>query len=98
MEKFAARNIKVLGISLDSPESHRDFIKKHGLTDLTLLSDKDGRVARQYKAKSLLLPVAKRVYLVVDKEGQIVFRKKKFIFPLENQSETLLQVIDDHIS
>lgn len=83
-----------MGISLDSPESHRDFIQKHGLGDLTLLSDKEGRVAEQYGAKSWLLPVAKRVYLVVDKEGQIVFKKKKFIFPLKKQSETLLEVID----
>ena len=83
-----------MGISLDSPESHRDFIKKHGLSDLTLLSDKEGRVARQYEAKSWLLPMAKRVYLVVDKNGEIVFRKKQFIFPLKNQTETLLEVID----
>jgi len=86
-----------LGISLDSPESHRDFIQKHGLTDLTLLSDKEGRVAERYGAKSWLLPVAKRVYLVVDKEGQIVFKKKKFIFPLKKQSETLLEVIDSRL-
>ena len=86
-----------MGISLDSPESHRDFIQKHGLTDLTLLSDKEGRVAERYGAKSWLLPVAKRVYLVVDKEGQIVFKKKKFIFPLKKQSETLLEVIDSRL-
>lgn len=86
-----------MGISLDSPESHRDFIQKHGLTDLTLLSDKKGRVAERYGAKSWLLPVAKRVYLVVDKEGQIVFKKKKFIFPLKKQSETLLEVIDSRL-
>ena len=86
-----------MGISLDSPESHRDFIQKHGLTDLTLLSDKEGRVAERYGAKSWLLPVAKRVYLVVDKEGQIVFKKKKFIFPLKKQSETLFEVIDSRL-
>ena len=87
----------MLGISLDSPDSHRDFIKKLGLSDLTLLSDEAGKVAKHYGAKSLLLPVAKRVYLVLDKDGQIVFQKKKFIFPLKDQTETLLQVIDASI-
>ena len=55
-------------------------------------------MARQYGAKSWLLPMAKRVYLVVDKNGEIVFRKKQFIFPLKNQTETLLEVIDNNIS
>lgn len=87
----------MLGISLDSTQSHRQFIKKHGLTDLTLLSDEAGEVARRYDAKSWLLPVAKRVYLVVNKEGQIVFKKEKFIFPLKDQTKTLIQAIDDNI-
>lgn len=40
-------NAVVLGVSKDSPESHRKFAEKHGL-NFTLLSDPDHAVAAAY--------------------------------------------------
>ena len=57
-----------MGISYDSPASHRAFIKKHGLP-FTLLSDGDKSVAESYGAKGFLM--ANRKTFIVDPEGII---------------------------
>lgn len=97
MDQFESRNIKVLGISKDSSESHREFIDKHDLNDLTLLSDTDRRVIRLYDADHWLLPVASRVYIVVDKNRKIVFRQDAGLSLLDDQTRTLIQAIDRFI-
>ncbi len=97
MDQFASRNIKVLGISKDTVESHQAFIEKHNLKDLTLLSDTKRRVIRAYDADHWLLPVASRVYLVVDKHRNIIFRENTGLFLLEDQTRTLISAIDQFI-
>ena len=49
IKKFDKLGATVLGVSPDSPESHRKFISKHGL-GLTLLSDPGHRVMEKYGA------------------------------------------------
>lgn len=78
-------------------ESHRKFIKKHGLDDLTLLSDEDGKITSTYNADHWLLPVASRVYIIVNKDRKIVYRKNKGISLLKDQTETLLKAIDEQL-
>ncbi len=97
MAAFEERKIKVVGISKDSVESHRAFIAKHGLTALTLLSDEKGVVTKLYKTNHALLPVSKRVYILVDKQGNIVYRKDTGLALLENQTQTLTGEIDRQI-
>ncbi len=89
--------MKVLGISKDSVASHQKFIKKHDLKNLTLLSDAEAKVIKAYAAKHSVLPVASRVYIVVDKGRKIVFRKNSGLGLMENQTETLLKAIDEFI-
>lgn len=45
--EFARANAVLLGVSPDSPASHRKFREKHGL-DVRLLSDEEHRVAEAY--------------------------------------------------
>ncbi len=84
----------MLGISRDSVESHKKFREKHGLSDITLLSDTKGRVMARYGAAHRLLPVARRVYIVVGKDRRILFIRDTGFSLLENQTETLLNAID----
>lgn len=49
VREFEKLDAVVLGCSPDSPERHRAFIAKHGLR-ITLLSDPDRTVMRQYGA------------------------------------------------
>ncbi|MFW5862615.1 MAG: redoxin domain-containing protein [Spirochaetota bacterium] len=83
-----------MGISVDPVKSHQEFIAKHGLEKLTLLSDEEEKVVTIYDADHWLFPVASRVYIIVDKNRNIVFREDTGFSLLENQTETLLKVID----
>jgi len=77
--------------------SHRKFIAESGLHDITLLSDPDRRVIKLYGAKHGFLPVARRVYIVVDRNRQILFRQDKGFSLLEDQTQTLIDAIDKGI-
>lgn len=82
---------------MDSPESHRKFIEKHSLKDITLLSDKKKETIKKYGTKHWLLPVSKRVYIILNSSGEIIYRKDTGFSILENQTKTLLDVIDKNI-
>lgn len=47
LSKYEAAGAVVLGVSLDSAQSHKEFCTKEGLT-FKLLADPDGKVAGQY--------------------------------------------------
>ncbi|NLD79659.1 MAG: AhpC/TSA family protein [Deltaproteobacteria bacterium ADurb.Bin151] len=87
----------MIGISRDSAKSHSDFIAKHGLSGITLLTDEKGEVAKLYGADHKLLPIAKRVYIIMDKQRNIVYRKDTGFALLENQTQTLIGEIDSNI-
>lgn len=87
----------MLGISVDTIESHRTFIAKYKLKDITLLSDAGAATARAYNAKHPVLPIANRVYLVVDQNRRGLFRSDTGFGLLENQTERLLEAIDQHL-
>ena len=65
-------NAEVLGVSVDNRESHAKFSEKHGLP-FPLLSDADGRVAKNYNALWSLGPikVARRHSFLIDTNGKI---------------------------
>ena len=65
---YAATGALVVGISTDSPQSHKDFAGKHNLP-LTLLSDENGEVSKLYEAKSWLPGRSARAVVVIDKTG-----------------------------
>lgn len=78
IERFASKDTEVIGISLDSVESHQRFGKKYGL-NFTLLSDRDRVVTSEYGVLGSLLGLkyAKRTTFLIDKSGIIrkIFQK-----------------------
>ena len=68
-DDFEKAGIVVLGISKDSPESHRAFREKYNLP-FALLSDPDGSVIDQYGAKGFL--GTKRISYLIDPNGNIL--------------------------
>ncbi|MCK4577314.1 MAG: peroxiredoxin [Candidatus Marinimicrobia bacterium] len=68
--EYQEADIVILGISYDTPESHRDFREKHSLP-FTLLSDTEKEVAALYGTKGLY-PLAIRRSFLVDREGHVV--------------------------
>jgi peroxiredoxin Q/BCP len=63
-DDFKKEGITVIGISSDSPESHKKFKEKYNLP-FTLLSDTDKKVIKDYGASSLLF--TKRISYLIDK-------------------------------
>ncbi len=61
--------ITVLGVSYDSPDSHKAFTEKHKLP-FTLLSDSKKTVSKLYGADGMLMP--KRMTFLIDAEGKIM--------------------------
>ncbi len=62
----------VMGVSIDSKSSHKEFAAKYGLP-FPLLPDTDGAVARSYGALWSLGPfhIARRHTFIIDPEGKV---------------------------
>jgi thioredoxin-dependent peroxiredoxin len=71
--KYAQRNAVVLGVSLDSVESHKKFCAKEGL-NFKLLSDTGHEVTKAYGSLTNLgvVQIAARHTFVISPEGKIV--------------------------
>jgi thioredoxin-dependent peroxiredoxin len=69
MEDYAEADIQVYGVSLDSPESHREFREKYGL-NFPLLTDEGGRTAEALGVMSDR-GVARRVTFLLAPDGTI---------------------------
>ena len=69
MPDYEEANVRVYGVSLDSPESHRRFREKHNL-NFPLLTDEGGRAS---EALGVLgeRGYANRVTFLLDLEGKI---------------------------
>lgn len=67
---FRNLEIKILGISTDSIETHLKFKKQYNLP-FELLSDTKGEVSILYEAKMPLFNITKRVSYLLD-QGQII--------------------------
>jgi len=69
-EVFTEAGAEVIGISSDSAERHAAFAGKHNLP-FTLLSDRGGRVRRQYGVPVVLGLLPGRVTYVIDRQGTV---------------------------
>jgi len=72
-EKFQKANAVILGVSVDSVDSHKQFCAKDGL-NFTLLSDADKKVVAQYGSLGNYagFKIANRNTFLIDPEGKIV--------------------------
>ena len=72
-EKYQKENAVILGVSVDSVDSHKQFCAKDGL-NFTLLSDEDKRVVTQYGSLGSYagFKIANRNTFLIDPQGKIV--------------------------
>lgn len=73
-EELAGQDTEIIGVSMDSSESHAKFASRHHLPFI-LLDDESGVIAKAYGAKGLLgslLKMVSRVTFLIDKSGKIV--------------------------
>jgi peroxiredoxin Q/BCP len=70
LAKYEQLNAMIVGVSVDSPDSHQDFCAKQGLT-FKLLADTEKKVSDQYGS---LRPngMAARNTFLIDPDGKLV--------------------------
>ncbi len=88
LEKLGA---KVVGVSVDSRESHQQFAEKYHLP-FPLLADTDGAIAEKYHALTnlLIFKIAKRHTFLINPQGKI-----SKIYTSVDVSNHSQQIIDD---
>jgi peroxiredoxin Q/BCP len=73
LTQFEAKNAVILGVSLDTPDSHKQFCTKEGLT-FRLLADPEHTVVDQYGSLGAFgtMKIANRNTFLIDPQGKIV--------------------------
>ncbi|KQC09799.1 MAG: hypothetical protein APR62_13355 [Smithella sp. SDB] len=64
---------------------------------MTLLVDEKGKIAKLYDADHWLLPLSKRVYVIIDQQMNIIYKKDMGFALLPDQTQTLIEEIDRQI-
>jgi thioredoxin-dependent peroxiredoxin len=90
--KYAERNAVVLGVSLDSVESHKKFCAKEGL-NFKLLADTDHRMTDSYGSLTNLglVKFAARHTFLIDPNGKIA-KAYTSVDPLKHSAEVLAEL------
>jgi thioredoxin-dependent peroxiredoxin len=90
--KYADRNAVVLGVSVDTVESHKAFCTKEGL-NFRLLSDSDDKVSGAYGSLTNLgiVKFAKRHTFLIDPEGRIA-KQYTSVNPSDHSAEVLAEL------
>ena len=70
MADYGEAGIRVFGVSLDSPESHKEFREKYDL-NFPLLTDEDGRAARALGIMNDEKGYARRVTFLLAPDGNV---------------------------
>jgi peroxiredoxin Q/BCP len=90
--KYISRNAVVLGVSLDSVDSHKKFCTKEGLS-FKLLADTDHKVTDSYGALTNLglVKFAARHTFLIDPSGKIA-RAYTSVDPVKHSGEVLAEL------
>ncbi len=89
IDMFTEKGIKVFGVSVDSPESHKKFQEKFNL-NFTLLSDKQKDIVKKYGVLGLV--TAKRVTYII-KDGKVIYVYPK-VSPKEHAKEVYDKLVE----
>ena len=71
LAKLEAADTQVLGISMDSPFSNKEWAQKINVT-FPLLSDWGGDTTKEYGVYNTKYKAARRVNYLIDKNGKVV--------------------------
>ncbi len=98
---FSSKGAQVLGVSVDSVDSHKAFAQGNRL-NFPLLADPDGKVAALYGILGTFpdgKPAAQRVTFLIDKKG--VVREVQQLWdlktPIKDVLESHTQTVRDHV-
>jgi peroxiredoxin Q/BCP len=68
--KYQQLNGEIVGVSVDTPDSHKDFCAKQGL-HFKLLADTEKKVSEQYDSLMMIIHFSSRNTFLIDPTGKI---------------------------
>ena len=94
LDKYQAMNAAIVGVSVDTPDSHKQFCTKEGLT-FRLLADPDHKVVDEYGSLGHFgsMTIANRNTFLIDPEGKIVKVWTK-VDPQHHSEEVLAELAE----
>ena len=94
LSKYEAMNAVIVGVSVDTPDSHKQFCTKEGLT-FRLLADPEHKVVDEYGSLGHFgtMTIAQRNTFLIDPEGKIVKVWTK-VDPQHHSDEVLAQLAE----
>jgi len=92
LAQFEAKNAVIVGVSVDTPDSHKEFCTKEGLT-FRLLADPEHKVVDEYGSLGHYGPmtIANRNTFLIDPQGKIVKEWTK-VDPQVHSAEVLAAI------
>jgi peroxiredoxin Q/BCP len=96
LPKYEAANAVILGVSVDTVDSHKQFCTKDGLT-FHLLADPDHKVVDEYGSVGhyQTWTIAKRHTFLIDPHGKIVKVWTDVDHDIPHHSEEVLAALDE---
>ncbi len=94
LAKFEAANAVIVGVSVDTPDSHKQFCTKEGLT-FRLLADPEHKVVDEYGSLGHFgtMTIAMRNTFLINPEGKIVKVWTK-VNPSQHSEEVLAELAE----
>jgi peroxiredoxin Q/BCP len=94
LSKFEAANAVIVGVSVDTPDSHKQFCTKEGLT-FRLLADSEHKVVDEYGSVGHFgsMTIAQRNTFLIDPQGKIVKVWTK-VDPSKHSEEVLAELAE----
>jgi peroxiredoxin Q/BCP len=94
LSKFEADNAVIVGVSVDTPDSHKQFCTKEGLT-FRLLADPNHKVVDEYGSLGHFgtMTIAQRNTFLIDPKGKIVKVWTK-VDPSHHSEEVLAELTE----
>lgn len=91
-EKYRQTGAEIVGISMDSIDSHSHFAQKFNFP-FPLLSDEKGEVIEKYAVKSWIPGRSARAVVVIDKTGKIAHHQVQPISLIRPKDDEVLNAI-----
>jgi peroxiredoxin Q/BCP len=70
IEKYQELNAEVVGVSVDTPDSHKEFCAKQGL-HFKLLADTEKKVSESYDSLMMIIHYSQRNTFLISPDGKI---------------------------
>ena len=95
LDRFSAFGLRVVGVSSNSTDSHRKFVKRYEFPFI-LLSDPGRRVAKRFGCSSkMMLGMVSRAVFIIGKDMNMLYRHVESTIVSRRTAEELISVLND---